>query len=109
VANHVLKPDQLQRFSVLVKLGRETSADWFSSANRRRGIKRHPRLGLRKVDFNPRVRITLTDRVRTCRVVVLAGQKTVHYPRGNTMSTQHDDHRGSKVFAMAGFYIEEEV
>src|SRR5829696_9768253 len=88
VTHYVLKPQQLDRFTVFLQLRRQPRTHRLSAACRGRGVERHPRTCFRKVDLDPGVSILLTNRVSTCRVIVLARQEAVDETRGNTAGSQ---------------------
>src|SRR6185369_5845619 len=72
VPNDILKPDKLHRLSVLLQLRSNAGATWLRPTGRWSGIECDPAFSFGKVDFNPRVRIALTNRKGTGCFVVFA-------------------------------------
>src|SRR4030095_2158580 len=109
VANDVLKPNQFQSFSKLMELSCKSSTHSDCSSRGWRRIKCHPTVRFAEVDFNPGVRVALSDRVCAGGLVVFTRQKTIHSASTNTARAQHHRHSCSKVLAMAGLHIKQEI
>src|SRR5437870_6037510 len=109
IANHILKPNQLERLRVFAQLASQAAALARRTPRRWCRIEGDPRISLRKIDFHPRVRIALAHGVRAGRLVVLAGQKSIDDTRGNPLRSQHHGHRGGKVFAVSRANIEKKI
>src|SRR5215211_284358 len=83
VADYVLKPQQLERFTILLQLRRKARTHRFCTTGRRRRDEGHPRACFREVDLDQRVSIELTNGVSACSVVVLARRKAIDEARSD--------------------------
>jgi hypothetical protein len=105
VVDDPLIPIELDPVQVHAEAGEEAGAGVLS---RGRGIKGDPATA-RKVGLDPAVGVTGANDIVAADIVEFTGKEAVDFAGRNAQGAKHDGHRRSKIFAVPGTRLKEEM